>query len=130
MARGPYKTSSGHRGNGADRLHEAEGVPLRVVLDDLPVGDADDRDSRRRNAVARRRHPEQLAVVRSAGGPTCGNVVALHNLMVKGDREIGERGAIAGYLRLRRFDAADRLGLSRVVPDVLLAVDLVGDAQV
>src|SRR5262249_43146293 len=87
-----------------DLLHQPEGVPVRVIFDNLPVGDAVDADAGDGCLLPGGCDAEQVALVRPAASPASNDGVALGDLRVDHEGEVGERRSVA---RSRLLDALD-----------------------
>src|SRR5439155_24475622 len=91
--------------NNAELLHHPERVPVRVLLDDLPVRKAGESESRDLHLLAGGGDAHQVAVVGAATCPAGRDLVALGGLIVDRDPAIRVRRAKGGDVFLETVRA-------------------------
>src|SRR6266511_1175205 len=106
-------------------LEQAELVEEAPALDELPARNPVDVDPGGGRLLPRRRHPHQLALVCAGRRPTRDDGLALNDLLVDGDAQVGERLAVHDDDLAEPLPATDLLRRADDRPDEVISDQLV-----
>src|ERR687890_2538782 len=96
--------------DGTDLLHQAQGIPVLPLLDDLAVFDAMDSEPSNGHLIARGSDAHQFALVGTLCPPTANNLVSLSYIVLQRYAQIGEGRTYHGDKLLQTLDAPNIFG--------------------
>src|SRR5215216_4252874 len=100
-------------GNGAYLLHQAQGVPVLPLLDDLALFDTMDSDPSDCHLIASGGYAHQFALVGTLCPPTANNLVPFGYILLERYAQVGNGGTYHGDELLQAPDAFSSRALQK-----------------
>ena len=94
-------------GNGAYLLHQAQGVPVLPLLDDLALFDTMDSDPSNCHLIARGSYAHQFALVGTLSPPSANDLVPFGYILLKRYAQVGYGGTYHADELLQALDATN-----------------------